>query len=88
MAALKKEDSQLADSKDFPLIGAAQSAITLLTIVYGTDDPGPTLDSEINIADGDAVLVNTEVLLAIEELAGKVNEVLEVLVAHGLSKAP
>ena len=40
MATLKKENSQLADSSDKPMIGARQAAITNVTVTgtYATDD--------------------------------------------------
>lgn len=43
MATLKKEDSQLADSSDKPMIGARQSAIT-------APSGGATTDAEARTA--------------------------------------
>jgi hypothetical protein len=75
MAALKKDQSRLADSDNFPLIGEAQTlvadpaAITgaTLTITYGTDDPSITTNNAIAIADGDGAS-DAEVIIAIEEI--------------------
>ena len=40
MATLKKENSQMADANDKPMIGARQAAITNVTVTgtYATDD--------------------------------------------------
>ena len=89
MATLKKNNSQFADASGDPLIGerqanvadvtatttAALSAATpaVMTIAYATDDPGITVDGEINIADGDAALNAAEIIIAIEELMAKIN---------------
>lgn len=90
MAALKKDQSRLADSSNNPLIGKRQSnvadvtapttstlgagAATAVAITYATDDPGITTDGTINIADGDAALNVLEVMTAIEELMSPINE--------------
>ncbi len=89
MATLKKNNSQFADASGDPLIGERQSNVAdvaatttaalsaatpvAMTIAYATDDPGITVDGEINIADGDAALNGPEIIIAIEELMAKIN---------------
>lgn len=73
--ALKKEDSQLSDANDFPLIGAAQAAITSLTDST-TGTASDTLDD---------TTANTKDDLA--SLAAKINAILLVLRNHGLIKS-
>lgn len=84
MANPNKQDSQLADSSNNPMIGAQQSNLTDLSIVYTTDDPGLTAASALTIADGDGTLVTAEVLQGFTDIHAKVNAILDVLEAHGL----
>ena len=84
MANPKKGDSQLADVSGKALIGAQQSKLADLVITYTTDDPGITPDSAIAIADGD-LYPAAEGLIALEEVVAKINAIIDVLEAHGLS---
>lgn len=86
MANPKKEDSQLADSANNPMIGSAQTLIADWTITYTTDDPGLTAADATVIADGDGTLVTAEVLQGFTDIQGKINAILDVLEAHGLMK--
>lgn len=83
MANPNKHDTQLADSSQNGMIGAQQSNVADLTIVYTTDDPGITPDSSITIADGD-LFPAAEGIAALEEVVAKINAILDVLEAHGL----
>ena len=85
MANPKKWDSQLADANNKPLIGAQQTKVADLTVVYTTDDPGITPNGTLTIADGDAATVTrAEYNELAEEVAAKINAILDVLEAHGL----
>lgn len=84
MANPKKWESQLADASGNPLVGAQQANLADITFTYTTDDPNPTINSVITIADGDGTLVTAEVIAALEKLAAKINAILDVLEAHGL----
>lgn len=84
MANPKKGDSQMADASGNALIGSQQSNLADLVITYTTDDPGITANSAIAIADGD-LFPAAEGLIALEECVAKINAVLAVLEAHGLT---
>lgn len=73
--ALNKQDSQLADADDFPLIGAAQAAITSLTDST-TGTASDTLDDTTAGQKDD-----------VASLAAKINSILTVLRNHGLIKS-
>lgn len=73
--ALKKEDSQLSDRNDFPLIGEAQTAITSLTDST-TGTASDTLDDTTAGQKDD-----------VASLAAKINSILTVLRNHGLIKS-
>ena len=73
--ALNKQDSQLADANDFPLIGEAQAAITSLTDST-TGTAGDTVDDTTASVKDD-----------IASLAAKINSILTVLRNHGLIKS-
>jgi len=87
MAAPKKGQAQMSDSKDFPLIGAAQTLIADIALAYTTDDPGQSAADTTTIADGDSGLVEAEVEQAIINIHAKINAILDVLEEHGLMKA-
>ena len=85
MANPVKQNAQLADSNDKPMIASQQTLIADLSIVYTTDDPGITPNSTLTIADGDAATVTrAEYNELAEEVAAKINAILDVLEAHGL----
>lgn len=71
---LSKFESQLADSKDFPLIGDAQPAITSLT------------DSTTGTASDTLNDTTASVKDDIASLAAKINLILAALREHGLIK--
>lgn len=73
--ALNKQDSQLSDSSDFPLIGEAQDAITSLTDST-TGTASDTLDDTTAGQKDD-----------VASLAAKINSILTVLRNHGLIKS-
>lgn len=73
--ALNKKDSQLSDSSNNPLIGAAQTAITSLTDST-TGTAGDTVDDTTASVKDD-----------IASLAAKINSILTVLRNHGLIKS-
>ena len=84
MANPNKQDSQLADASNNPMIGAQQTLIADHAIAYTTDDPGLTAANTTTFADGDGTLVTAEVLQAVTDLSAKINAILDVLEAHGL----
>ena len=85
MANPKKWDSQLADSSGKAMIGSQQSNVADFTVAYTTDDPGITPNGTLTIADGDAATVTrAEYNELAEEVAAKINAILDVLEAHGL----
>jgi hypothetical protein len=85
MANPKKWDSQLADINGKALVGSQQTLVGDLTIAYTTDDPGITPNGTLTIADGDATTVTrAEYNELAEEVAAKINAILDVLEAHGL----
>ena len=85
MANPKKQDSQLADSNNKAMIGSQQTFVADFTVAYTTDDPGITPDGTLTIADGDATTVTrAEYNELAEEVAAKINAILDVLEAHGL----
>lgn len=73
--ALNKQDSQLCDSSDNPLIGAAQTAITSIT----DSTTGTASDTVDDTTAGQKDDVAT--------LAAKINSILTVLRNHGLIKS-
>lgn len=73
--ALLKEDSQLSDRNDFPLIGEAQAAITSITDST-TGTAGDTVDDTTAGQKDD-----------VATLAAKINSILTVLRNHGLIKS-
>ena len=73
--ALLKQDSQLSDADDFPLIGAAQAAITSITDST-TGTAGDTVDDTTAGQKDD-----------VATLAAKINSILTVLRNHGLIKS-
>lgn len=85
MANPKQWDAQLADANDKPMIGSQQTKVADFTVAYTTDDPGITPDGTLTIADGDAATVTrAEYNELAEEVAAKINAILDVLEAHGL----
>lgn len=85
MANPKQWDAQLADANDKPMIGSQQTLVADFTVAYTTDDPGITPDGTLTIADGDAATVTrAEYNELAEEVAAKINAILDVLEAHGL----
>ena len=85
MANPKPQDSQLADSANKPMIGSQQTFVADFTVAYTTDDPGITPNGTLTIADGDASTVTrAEYNELAEEVAAKINAILDVLEAHGL----
>ena len=85
MANPKQWDAQLADANDKPMIGSQQTFVADFTVAYTTDDPGITPDGTLTIADGDAATVTrAEYNELAEEVAAKINAILDVLEAHGL----
>ena len=84
MANPSKSVSQLADPTDKPLIGSQQTKIADLVITYGTDDPNVTVNNAIAVNDGD-LFPAAEGLIALEEIVAKINAIIDVLEAHGLS---
>jgi hypothetical protein len=68
MATLRKEDSQLADGDDKPLIGPRQAALTAASTAH-------TLNSTFS---------DTEVETALNTLGTRINEIITALEAHGL----
>jgi hypothetical protein len=73
--ALSKQNSQMADGDNNPLIGPAQAAITSLTDSTG-GTAGDTVDDTTASVKDD-----------IATLAAKVNSIISVLEEHGLIKA-
>ncbi len=70
MATIRKEESQLADRNNFPLIGTAQATITDASVAHALN----------------ATFSDTEVEAALNALGVKINAVLAALEAHGLTK--
>lgn len=68
MATLKKEDSQLSDNANKPLIGAQQSALTAVSETAATTT---TPYGYASAAQADAI-------------TARINEIITVLEAHGL----
>jgi hypothetical protein len=79
--ALNKANSQLADKDQNPLIGAAQANIAVVTDALD----GATLTGTELTTSGTPTVDELETAVGV--LGGKVNEILAVLVAHGLTKA-
>lgn len=71
MATIKKQDSQLADKDQNPLIGAAQAHIA----------------DAVTAHDLNSTFSDTEAEAALDALGTKINSVLRALEAHGLVKA-
>ena len=85
MANPKKWESQLADVNGKAMIGSQQTLVGDFTVAYTTDDPGITPNGTLTIADGDAATVTrAEYNELAEEVAAKINAILDVLEAHGL----
>lgn len=81
MATLKKENSQLSDSSDFPLIGPAQAAIAdVVDALDGATLTGATLTTS-------ATPTVDELEACVGVLGGKVNAIITALEAHGLIKS-
>lgn len=68
MATLKKEDSQLSDNANKPLIGARQAALTAVATTGATTS---TPYGYTTAAQADAI-------------TARINEIITVLEAHGL----
>lgn len=73
--AITRENSQMADASDNPLIGEAQAHIVSLTDST-TGTPGNTVDDTTASVKDD-----------IASLAAKINAIILVLEAHGLVKS-
>ena len=87
MANPKKGDALFSDASGDPLLADAQTFVADFTVAYTTDDPGITPDGTLTIADGDAATVTrAEYNELAEEVAAKINAILDVLEAHGLMK--
>lgn len=88
MTALNKQNSQLSDANDFPLIGNAQTLVsdsaktlatisaaapTAVTLTYSSNDPGTTANGAVTIADGTA-LVAAEVFEVLDEFESSISK--------------
>lgn len=71
MAAIKVQDSQLADKNGNPLIGAAQTLISDASVAHALN----------------STFSDTEAEAALNALGTKINAILDVLEEHGLMKA-
>lgn len=70
MANPSKQDSQLADKTDNPLIGSAQTLVADAVVAHALN----------------ATFSDTEVEAALDALGVKVNALLDIVEAHGLMK--
>ena len=82
MANPTKFDAILADENGNAVIGAQQTNIPTYDITWTANEP--TAGDTATIADGDLV-AGTEIGQAIADLTAKLNAVIAVLEAHGLS---
>ena len=78
MASLKKENSQMADASDNPMIGARQAAI--VDVVDALD--GATLTGDTVTTSATPTVTELEACVGV--LGGKVNAIITALEAHGL----
>lgn len=62
---------------------ANATAITDLSITYGTDDPGITPNSVVVLPDGDATAGLAE---AVEDIVAKINEINAILRSAGIAR--
>jgi len=85
MANPKKGDALFADGLGKPMGGLQQTTIADHSITYGTDNPGLTAADATAIADGDATIVLAEMLQLGTDLSAKINAIIAVLDAHGLT---
>lgn len=81
MANPNKQDSQLADRNDNPMIGAQQTHVTETTIGANTGTPGAGLSliGDTSTVDQSAALMND--LAALRE---DIASIMSILEAHGL----
>ncbi len=68
MANPKKQDSQLADARDNPMIGSQQALVADAVTAHAIN----------------ATFSSTEVAAALNALGTKINAALDILEAHGL----
>ena len=68
--ALAKQESQMADRDNNPLIGKAQTHVADAVVAH----------------DVNATFADTEVEAALDALGTKINAILDILEAHGLMK--
>jgi hypothetical protein len=83
MANPSKQESQMADKNDKPMITEQQSLVADLAITFTSNDPSITPDGSVTVADGSTPTVS-ELLEYCEELNAKVKALADIVEAHGL----